>query len=214
MTLFTRSCHGPNGRFTLSCAGSVFGTQLMPYFVNSTSLVSKSVIRRYNRVNFKVKFNLGQSCYFDLRSNFQLDFPRSKSICFDVSGREKHDGAWIIPLSFLVLKLFAKYRRSSNCYIYFSLTRPGRVKIWPKEVNLGTIGLRTSQGFVWSSSHSYISIRGEMACASEGYIHKTSSWIRLCQVNCAVKCKCNAPKSIIKKSGKGAYALESYCRVS
>ena len=67
MTLFTRSCHGPNDRFTLSSAGSVFGTQLMPYFVNSTSLVSKSVIRRYNRVNFKVKVNLGQSsCYFEV----------------------------------------------------------------------------------------------------------------------------------------------------
>ena len=39
----------------------------MPSFVKSTSLVSKSVIRRYNRVNFNVKVNLGQSsCYFDL----------------------------------------------------------------------------------------------------------------------------------------------------
>ena len=99
MTLFTRSCHGPNGRFTLSCAGSVFGTQLMPYFVKSTSLVSNNVIRRYIRVNFKVKVNLGQSsCYFDLRSNFQLDLPKSKGIYFDASWREKHDGAWIIPL--------------------------------------------------------------------------------------------------------------------
>ena len=81
MTLFTRSCHGPNGRFTLSCAGSVFGTQLMPYFVNSTSIVSNNLIRRYIRVKFKVMVNLGQSsCYFDLGSNFQLDLPRSKSI--------------------------------------------------------------------------------------------------------------------------------------
>ena len=47
--------------------------------------------------------------------------------------------------------------------IFFSLTRPGGVKIWPKEVNSGTIGLGTSQGFVWSLSHSSISIRGEMA---------------------------------------------------
>ena len=37
------------------------GTELMPNFVNSTSLVSKSVIRRYITVNFKVKVNLGQS---------------------------------------------------------------------------------------------------------------------------------------------------------
>ena len=79
MTLFTRTCHGPNGRFTLYCAGTVFGTELMPYFVNSTSLVSKSVIRCYNRVKFMVKVNLGQSsCYFDLRSNFQLGLPSQK----------------------------------------------------------------------------------------------------------------------------------------
>ena len=109
MTSFTRSCHGPNGRFTLSCAASVFGTHLMPYFVNSTSLVSKSVIRRYNKVNFKVKVNLGQSsCYFDLRSNSKLDLPSSKSICFDASGREKHDSALIIPLSFLVRSYLRK----------------------------------------------------------------------------------------------------------
>ena len=99
MTLFTRSCHGdgPNGRFTLSFAGSVFGTELMPYFVNSTSLVSKSVIRCYITVNFKVKVNLGQSsCYFDgdLRSIFKLDLPRSKSICFDASWR----GPWYIRI--------------------------------------------------------------------------------------------------------------------
>ena len=139
----------PKGRFTLSCAGSVFGTELMPYFVNSTSLVLKNVIRRYIGVNFKVKVNLGQSsCYSDLRSNFQLDLPRSKSICFDASWREKHDGAEIIPVSFLVWKLFAKNRKSSNHL--FSLTRPGGFKIWRKEVNSGIIGLTTSQGFVWS----------------------------------------------------------------
>ena len=120
MTSFTRSCHGPNGRFTLSCAASVFGTQLMPYFVNSTSIVSNNVIRRYIRVKFKVKVNLGQSsCYFDLRSNFQLDLPRSKSVCFDASWREKHDGAWIIPLSFLIRNLFAKNGKSSNRCLFF-----------------------------------------------------------------------------------------------
>ena len=120
MTLFTRSCHGPNGRFTLSCAGSEFGTQLMPYFVNSTSIVSNNVVTRYIRVKFKVKVNLGQSsCYFDLRSNFQLDLPRSNSICFDASWGEEHDGAWIIPLSFLVRKLFAKNGKSANLYLFF-----------------------------------------------------------------------------------------------
>ena len=34
---------------------------------------------------------------------------------------------------------------------------------WLNEVNLGTITFRTSQGFVWSLSHSSISIRGKMA---------------------------------------------------
>ena len=57
----------------------MLGTELMPYVVNSTSLASKNVIRRYNRINFKVKVNLGQSsCYFDLRSNLQFDLPESK----------------------------------------------------------------------------------------------------------------------------------------
>ena len=71
----------------------------------------------------KVKVNLCQSsCYFDLRSNFQLDLPRSKSIRFDASWREKHDNAWIIPLSFLVWKIFAKTCKSSNCHLFF---------IWP-----------------------------------------------------------------------------------
>ena len=160
MILFTRSCHGQNGLFILSCAGSVFVTQLIAYFVNSISIVSKSVIRRY--VNFRVKVNLGQSsCYFDLRSNFQLDLSRSKNICFDESWREQHDGAWIILLSFSVRQLFAKNGKSSNCFLC-SLTRPGGVKIWPKEVNLGIIRFTTSQGFVWSLSHSSTSIRGEM----------------------------------------------------
>ena len=48
----------------------------------------KSVIRRYNRVNFRVTVNLGQSsCYYDLRSYLylQFDLPRSKGICFDAS---------------------------------------------------------------------------------------------------------------------------------
>ena len=69
----------------------------MPYFVNSTSLVSKSVIRRYIGVKFRVKVNLGQSsCYFDLRSNFQLDLPRSFRCVLK------------IPLSLLVRKFFCE----------------------------------------------------------------------------------------------------------
>ena len=87
----------------------------------------------------------------------------SKSIWFDASWREKHDGAWIIPLSFLVLKLFAKKTVNLKIAIFFSLTRPGGVRIWPKEVKSGTIRLSTSEGFVWLLSHSSISIRGEMA---------------------------------------------------
>ena len=143
MTLFTRSCHGPNGRLTLSCAGSVFGTQLMPYFVNSNSLAAKTVIRRYNKVNFRVKVNLGQSsCYFDLKSNFQLDLKRSKSICFDASWREKHDGAWIIPLSFLVWKLFAKNRKSSNRHLF----------LWP-DLEGSRYGLKRSTRVSLDSQH-------------------------------------------------------------
>lgn len=48
------------------------------------------------------------SCDLDLRSIIQLDLPRSKYTCSDVSWRVKHDGANIHPLSFLIQKLFAK----------------------------------------------------------------------------------------------------------
>ena len=160
------SCHGPNGRFTLSCAASVFGTQLMPYFVNSTSIVSNNVIRRYIRVKFKVKVNLGQSsCYFDLRSNFQLNLPRSKKYIFQCN--LTRETRWRLNYSaiFLSSKVICENKTVNlKIAIFFSLTRPGGggVKIWPKEVNSGTTGLRTSQGVVWSSSHSFISIRGEM----------------------------------------------------
>ena len=102
---------------------------MMPYFVNSTSIASKSVIRCFNTVNVRVKVNLGQSsCYFDLRSNFQFNLSRSKSICLDASSREKHDGSLTILPPFSVRKLFAKNGTSSNCYL-FSLTWPGGVKI-------------------------------------------------------------------------------------
>ena len=100
----------------------------MPYFVNSTSLVSKIVIRRYNRDNPRVKVTLGQaSCNFDLRLNFQLDLPRLKGICFDTTWREKHDGTSIIPLSLLMWKLFATNGKSSNRYpFYFDPTWRGQ----------------------------------------------------------------------------------------
>ena len=64
------------------------------------------------------------------------------------------------------LSWFESYLRKTvhpQIAIFFTLTRAGGVNIWPKEVNSGTIGPRTSQGFVWFSSHSFISIRGEMA---------------------------------------------------
>ena len=67
---------------------------------------------------------------------------------------------------FRYLSQFESYLRKTvnpEIAIFFSLTRPGGVKILPKEVNSGTIGLGTSQGFVWSLFHSSISIRGEMA---------------------------------------------------
>ena len=44
----------------------------------------------------------------DLRSNFDLDFPRSTCIYLDASRREEHDGGRIISLAFLVQKLLAK----------------------------------------------------------------------------------------------------------
>ena len=146
MTLFSRSCHGPN----------------LPYPVLAPCLVHYVTPDVTAGSTSGVKINLGQSsCYFDQRSNFQLDLPRSKSIWFDASWREKHDGAHMKPLSFLVPKVFAKNGTSQICD-FFTLNRPGGVKIWPKEVRLGTVGLRTSQGFVYSLSHRSISIRGEM----------------------------------------------------
>ena len=121
----------------------------MSCFVNSTSLVSKSVIRRYNRVKFKVKVNLGQSSrYSDLRSNFQLDLPRSK-VYVSIGLEERN--AMVLKL-FRYLSWFESYCKKAvhpHITIYFTLTRSGGVKIWPKEINSGIIGLRTSQGFVW-----------------------------------------------------------------
>ena len=56
-----------------------------------------------------------------------------------------------------------RYILKSLFFFFFTLTRPGGVKIWPNEINSGTIGLRTSQGFVWFPFHSSTLIRGEMA---------------------------------------------------
>ena len=50
----------------------------------------------------------GSTRDLDLKSNFDLDLLRSKSICFDASRREKHDGAIADSLSFLVKNLFVK----------------------------------------------------------------------------------------------------------
>ena len=48
-----------------------------------------SVIRRYSRVNLSGQSQIGQSsCYFDLRSKFQLDLLRSKSGGMGEGGRE------------------------------------------------------------------------------------------------------------------------------
>ena len=76
----------------------------------------------------------------------------------------KRETRWCLNYSalFLSLKVICKKNVNTQIAILFSLTRPGGVKIWPKEVNSGIIGLTTSQGFVWSLSHSSISIRGEM----------------------------------------------------
>ena len=43
----------------------------------------------------------------DLKSNFDLDLSRSTCICFDAPWQEEHDSVRIIPLAFLVQKLFA-----------------------------------------------------------------------------------------------------------
>ena len=53
----------------------------------------------------------------DLRSNFDLDLSRSTCICFDASWQEEHDGVRIIPIAFLVQKLFAKKRFLSKTSI-------------------------------------------------------------------------------------------------
>ena len=72
----------------------------------------------------------------------------------------------------LALELF-RYLFESESYlrkpvnpqvaIFFSLTRPGEVKILPKEFNSGTIELERPKNLYGFLSHSSIPIRGEMA---------------------------------------------------
>ena len=82
----------------------------MPYFVNSTSLVTKSVFRRFNRVNFRVEVNLGQSsCYLDLRSNFHLTFRGQKVY---VSMRLEEKNTMVLKL-FRYLSWFESYLRKT-----------------------------------------------------------------------------------------------------
>ena len=138
MTLFSRSCHVQNDRFTLSCAGSVFrGTELMPYFVNSTSLVSISVIKRYNRVNFRIKVNLGQSAIS------MLLWPEVKFSTWPSEVEKymlrcvlKRETRWCLNYSAIILSSKVICEKTVNPQIFFTLTRPGGVNIWPKKGQL------------------------------------------------------------------------------
>ena len=115
----------------------------MPYLVKSTSIVSKSVIRRYNRVNLKVKVNLGQpSCYFNLRSSFQLDLPKSQST-YMFRCVLKRETRWSLNYSaiFLSSKVICENGNSWNRYLFF-FDPTWRVNICPEEVNSDTIGPR------------------------------------------------------------------------
>ena len=128
MTLFFRSCHGPNGRFTLSCAISVSGTY--EYITDAVFTVVcklhlscvKNVMRHYNRVNCS-----GQGQF---NSTIVLPWPEVKFLTWPsevkkymlrcvLERREKHYGAQINPLSFLVQKLFAKNGTTQNCYLFY-----------------------------------------------------------------------------------------------
>ena len=140
MTLFTRSCHDPNGCFTLFCAGSVFDTQLMPYCVNSTSLLSKSVIRRYNG-QFQGQGQLRTiSCYFDLMSKFST-WPQVKKYIFRCV--LKKETRWCLHYSarFLSSKVICEKR-----YILKSLS----FFLWP---DLGGYDLKRSTRVPLDSEH-------------------------------------------------------------
>ena len=96
------------------------------YFVNSTSIVSKSWLYVTAGSTWGVKFNLGQSsCYFDLRSSFQLDLPRSNNICSDAFRRAKHE-SWCLNESALFLS--SEVIREKKLYISKLLLS---VLFWP-----------------------------------------------------------------------------------
>ena len=158
MILFSRHFTAKKKRFTLSYASSVSGAKLLPYllyFVNSPSLVSQVSLEVTAGSTSGFKVNLGQLYYFDLTSSFQFDLPRSN---WNQGGHKQSPPATnrgtqepatyrVNSAFFLSGKLFAKTVHI-KIVIFFTLTRPGEVKIRPKEVNSGTAGLRTSQEFV------------------------------------------------------------------
>ena len=59
----------------------------------------------------------------DLRSNYEIDLSRSSSTCFESPWREKHAGIIIIPLSWLVQKLFMKnyFRQKRKFWVWWPL---------------------------------------------------------------------------------------------
>ena len=65
----------------------------------------------------------------DLRLNFDLDLLRSPCICFDVSRREKHDGAKIIALPLLGKNISVK--NISPKRSFWHLMTPGAKTIYP-----------------------------------------------------------------------------------
>ena len=74
-----------------------------------------------------MKVNLGQSsCYFDLRSNFQLDLSRSKVY---ILMRLEERNTMVLKL-FRYLSYFDSYlRKTVHPQIAFTLTRLGGVEI-------------------------------------------------------------------------------------
>ena len=59
------------------------------------------------------------TCDLDLRSNNDPDLSKSPCICFDTPCGEEHDGAQIMPLAFLVRKLFAKMLLPKTVFLQF-----------------------------------------------------------------------------------------------
>ena len=62
---------------------------------------------------------LRSTCDLDLRSNIDPDLSKSPCICFDAPCGEEHDGAQIMPLAFLVRKLFAKMLLPNTLFCSF-----------------------------------------------------------------------------------------------